>query len=99
MVIISFRVLASPSDLIVPLDELKFALRAGTLSRFQALWGKPPGGDCHAVAGALRRPSLQLAALVGPRSQVRQECAVWCGAWCGSTHMDLIQINANFARH
>jgi hypothetical protein len=36
-----------------PLVTIKSLLRAGALSRFQALWGQAPGGDCHRIAGAL----------------------------------------------
>jgi hypothetical protein len=44
-------VLNEPVDLICkPLVTIKLLLRAGAMPRFQARWGKPPGGDCHQVA-------------------------------------------------
>jgi hypothetical protein len=54
MIIIPFMVLNDPADPICrPLSNIKFLLRSGLLQRFQKLWGQAPGGDCHAVAGAL----------------------------------------------
>jgi hypothetical protein len=72
VVIIPFRILAGPIDPIPPLEDLEVALRAGKLPRFQALWGKPPGGDCHGIATALIA-DINTAGLRG---------WVWCRARC-----------------
>lgn len=54
MITIPFMVLNDAADPICkPLITIKSLLRAGALPRFQMLWGQAPGGDCHAVAGAL----------------------------------------------
>jgi hypothetical protein len=73
LITIPFMVLNDPADLICkPLVTLKLLLRAGRLQRFQKLWGQAPGGDCHAVAGAL------MADLVA----AGEHGWVWCRADC-----------------
>jgi hypothetical protein len=54
MIVVPFMVLNDPAGPICkPLITIKSLLRAGALPRFQALWGRSQGGDCHAVASAL----------------------------------------------
>jgi hypothetical protein len=73
MITIPFMVLNDPADPICkPLSNIKTLLRAGRLQRFQKLWGRAPGGDCHAVAGAL----------MADLTDAGQHGWVWCRADC-----------------
>jgi hypothetical protein len=52
MLTVPFLVLNnSDHPLCGPLIVVKSLLRAGALPRFQSMWGKALGGDCHRIAG------------------------------------------------
>jgi hypothetical protein len=70
MIVIPFRVLAGASDSIVPLEELKVALRASKLPNFVRLWD------------ARRTATPSRAAMLGDLNAAGCSGWIWCRAIC-----------------